>query len=132
MKEGFCTKDDSSTNGFNTLGVPFGSEEFIASRLQLILRQHSNLLEAIPDLENTQIAALLLRLCANARINYWNRMLDPYFVAKIKFLELHDQSISATFDATFHLLSNSTPSLENQLHLPLVKGGMGLTKSVLF
>ena len=36
-------------------------------------------------------------MCADARVNYWNRLIDPFSQAKCKYLMKHDSAIISTF-----------------------------------
>ena len=111
--------------GFKSLGIPIGSEAFIEEVLNKKLKKNENLINGIIELDDLQIGGLLLRYCANSRINYWNRILPPQSLAKQNFLENHDKSILNCFKQ-IHRISSVDDSQRVQIALPLSMGGMGL------
>ena len=113
------------SEGFKSLGIPIGTEDYIEKHLQKKLEKNEGLIKGIEEIEDLQIAGLLLRYCANARINYWNRMIPPQSLAKQAFLKHHDAQILNCFQK-INYISSIDESQKNQIALPLVMGGMGL------
>jgi len=117
------------TEGFKSLGVPIGSDAYVEKLLQKILQKNAKLLNGIVGIGDNQISGLLLRYCANTRINYWNRVIPPQSAPKKKFLQNHDEAILLCFKQTNNVSSVSEIQ-KQQFALPLSMGGMGFLSAV--
>ena len=118
-----------SNEGIVILGVPIGSEQFTSKFLQDLLTSHKKgLLSKLPKLGHSQTALILLRLCADTRVGYLNRLLNPSSAAKQAFLKGHDANIVECLQQILSL-----PALDGQvkaqISLPLHMGGMGVASS---
>ena len=61
--------------GLVALGVPFGTREFVDAHLHDVLARQAGLLDALPQLQDSQVAWLLLSCCAAPRSQYAIRTL---------------------------------------------------------
>jgi len=86
-----------TTEGFTALNIPFGNESYADEVLEDIFQNQQTLQHELLKLESTQAQLIILRMCANARVNYWNRLIDPFSQAKFKYLMKHNSAIISTF-----------------------------------
>ena len=105
-----------TSQGLVALGAPVGTQEYKQQHLQQTLTQHTELLQAIPTLDDLQASWLLLLFCASPRCNYHLRMLAPEETAT--FAQDHDTAVAACF--TQLLDTGPIPATSLAIaHLPL-------------
>lgn len=115
-----------NNQGLVALGAPVGTSEYKRQHLQHTLAQHTELLQAIPALDDLQASWLLLLFCASPRCNYHLRMLPPDETAN--FAQDHDTAVAACF--TQLLDTGPIPATSLAIaHLPLHMGGLGLSSA---
>ena len=115
-----------NSQGLVALGAPVGTQEYKQQHLQQTLTQHTELLQAIPTLDDLQASWLLLLFCASPRCNYHLRMLAPEETAT--FAQDHDTAVAACF--TQLLDTGPIPPTSLAIaHLPLHMGGLGLSSA---
>ena len=115
-----------TSQGLVALGAPVGTQEYKQQHLQQTLTQHTELLQAIPTLDDLQASWLLLLFCASPRCNYHLRMLVPEETAT--FAQDHDTAVAACF--TQLLDAGPIPATSLAIaHLPLHMGGLGLSSA---
>jgi len=118
-----------TTEGFTALNIPFGNESYANEVLEDIFQNQQTLQNELLKLESTQAQLILLRMCANARVNYWNRLIDPFSQAKCKYLMKHDSAIISTFSQVIKNSSAFSDEKKMQICLSMKNSGMGLTAS---
>ena len=91
-----------SEGGVKLLGVPFGSDQFVAHFLEQRLQRVEGLMQLLPKLENMQVANLLLRSCINQMNVFLNRALPPS-QSKADFNARLDESVQRCFRRIFNL-----------------------------
>ena len=106
------------------LGVPLGTDAFIARRFAALQHKTQRLLDALPSLEDPQIANLILRYCAHPRFHYYLRTTS---LAKVTpTVHQHDRAIMRAACTLFRLGTLLVDEV-TQLSLPLDEGGFGFT-----
>ena len=100
-----------TTQGFTALNIPFGNESYADEVLGDIFQNQQTLQNELLILESTQAQLILLCMCANPRVNYWNRLIDPFSQAKCKYLTKHDSAIISTFS---QVIINTTAFSEEE------------------
>ena len=121
-----------NSEGITVLGVPVGSDQYIARILREKLQLAVSLAEALPGIRCCQIAALLLRFCLIPKMIYWWRCVQPSLVSSIA-----REFDSVVEQALHNVMSLNLPDpsglegqcLRLQESLPLKMGGIGLRKS---
>ena len=93
------------------MNIPFGNESYADEVLEDIFQNQQTLQNELLKLESTQAQLILLRMCANPTVNYWNRVIDPFSQAKCKYLMKHDSAIISTFS---QVIKNSTTLSEEK------------------
>ena len=68
-------------------------------------------------------------MCANARLDYWNRLINPFSQAKCKYLMKHDSAIISTFSQVIKNAMAFSDEKKMQICLSMKNSGMGLTAS---
>lgn len=117
---GFRLRSDGNVE---LLGAPLGRDDFCHEHTRQRVAAATELLEALGDLENAQVALHLLRQCAGfCRLSYLARVVPPC---------VHTEALLAldgAVRACFEQLSNSTPTDDSwaQAQLSLKTGGLGL------
>jgi hypothetical protein len=125
-------RDASTLYGFTVVssltfgGVPIGLENRNATGFGLAkVMACDSLFKAIehPDMP-VQIAMLLLRLCALPIVHFLTRTIDPALITTP--LSLFDKKVIGTAKRILKLSKHSSELAEQQLTLPVTKGGFGL------
>ena len=86
-----------TTEGFTALNIPFGNESYADEVLEDIFQNQQTLQNELLKLESTQAQLILLCMCADARVNYWNRLIYSFTQAKCKHLTKHDFATISIF-----------------------------------
>ena len=115
----------ASARGIKVLGTPLGHPEFVHARLEALTEKHQVLLERIPKIADVQSAWALLLHCANARSNYYLRVVRPAFA------RAHDEGLWTCLSAIMGVPSTLCSETAREVaSLPLAMGGMGLRSAV--
>ena len=116
----------AAQRGIVALGAPIGTPEFVAAHLCALLARHEGFLNALPGLQDTQVAWLLLSHCAAPRAQYVLRTLPPPLTRA--FAARHDAMVSSCLDTI--LSADAAVGLPDlavaRAQLPLRHGGLGL------
>ena len=116
-----------TARGFKLLGAPIGPESFCNALSSKRVAKNGALLQAIADLEDPQIALLLLRNCASfGKISFSLRTTPTRLHAKA--LQDFDDSIRACFEALSALHPNADQWIQASLAMHI--GGLGLRSAV--
>ena len=107
--------------GIKILGTPIGHANFIDASMNEISRDHTRLLDRIPQIPDLQCAWLLLLYCAASRANYYLRALLRS--DSLAFANRHDEGLRACLSNLVNvgITENSWEGLVSQL--PLCLGG---------
>ena len=106
------------------LGSPFGSDDFVQRACLLKVKKVEAFFNRLPLLEDCQVANLLLRSCANPKINHLFRTVAPELVedAAVKF----DGMVVSAFEAIVGCKLGSVQP--QQLFLSVKNGGFGFQR----
>jgi len=114
-----------SYEGILHLGVPFGTDAFIDRELDKIARTSCELLQEIKELDDPQVALLILRMSAAPRMVHLTRAMPLYSEQLVDHLVQHDRRVADTLTHILGLV-DLTDNQRAQIHLPIRLGGFGL------
>jgi len=116
-----------SYDGLLHLGVSPGTAAFIDRELDRIARASCKLLQEVRELDDPQVALLILRMCEAPRMAHLTRAMGLYSDQLVAHPIQHDARVA---DTLVHILGldafrrNSGP--RSICHLPIQLGGFGL------
>ena len=116
-------------DGFQLLGCPIGSPTYCASSFLQRVKKVEDILHLLPDLEDSQMEATLLRSClALPKISFALRTCPPSFIKEpiARFDLVMSESISDLVGGSFTDWSRLKASL------PIALGGLGVRRASLF
>ena len=113
-----------TNEGFKCLGIPIGTQEYIAGTLRSRMNNNIAYLDRLRDLENPQVGTELLTMCGGfCRFNYETRALHPSITQE--FCQEFDDHVMETFQRLNGLPELATQA-RTQTTLPIKSGGFGL------
>ncbi|CAN0010343.1 unnamed protein product, partial [Heterosigma akashiwo] len=116
-----------SYEGLLHLGVPLGTDAFIDRELDKIAESCAELLHELKELEDPQVALLILRMSAAPRLTHLTRSMSLYSAPLVAHLIQHDRARQiATRFAQLLSLNGFSENQRAQIHLPIRVGGFGL------
>jgi len=114
----------AAQRGLVALGIPVGSDEFVAAHGVRRSADERSLLAAIPALADPQSEWLLLRFCAEPRANHLLRAVPP--AAAQPYAAAHDDGLTQALQALLGLESPMPAASLARAALPGRLGGLGL------
>ena len=112
--------------GLVALGVPFGTREFVDAHLHDVLARQAKLLDALPQLQDSQVAWLLLSCCAAPRSQYAIRTL-PLDDTR-GYAASHDAAVLGCLQSLLYADAGTAlpETAQARAQLALRHGGLGL------
>ena len=115
-----------SNEGTKLLGGAIGSRRYVNASYIDLVQDGADLLSGIKELQSTQCAFLMLRLCANVRLHHILCLSPPEDTSEAA--SLHDKAIKSTL-ANLLKMDHLPDLASKQASLRVRKGGLGLPKA---